>query len=78
MVVHAKKKCGIDRPGLDRLAQNRRRARFRQQLEPTWRLDANNADHRRRAEGLARRKQWLRIDRLVGVEKNNVAIRIEA
>ena len=77
MVVHAKKKRGIDCPGLDGLAQDRRSAGFRKQLEPTWRLDADDADHRRSGKIRSRRKQWLWIDRLVDVKKNNVLIGIE-
>lgn len=77
MVVHAKKKRGIDRPGLDGLAQDRRCAGFRQQLEPTWGLDFDDADNRRRREVPTGQQKWRGIDRLVGVEKHDVAIGIE-
>jgi hypothetical protein len=77
MVVDAEKKCGIDRRGLDGLAQDGGCAGFGQELEPAWRLDAYDADHRRRGEVRARQQKGRRIDRLIGVEKHNVAIGVE-
>jgi hypothetical protein len=77
MVVHAEKKRGIDRPGLDRFAQDRSRAGFGQELEPAWRLDADDADNRRCSEIRAGQQKGRGIDRLVGVEKHDVAIGIE-
>ena len=77
MVVHAEKKRGIDCRGLDGLAQDGGRAGFGQELEPTWRLDADDADNRRRGEVRARQQKGRGIDRLIGVEKHDVAIGIE-
>jgi riboflavin biosynthesis pyrimidine reductase len=77
MVVHAKKKSGIDGRGLNGLAQDRSCAGFGQQLEPTWRLDADDANHGRGGEVGARLQQGRGIDRLIGVEKHDVAIGIE-
>jgi hypothetical protein len=77
MVVHAEKECGIDRRGLNGLAQDGGCAGFGEQLEPAWRLDANDADYRRRGEVRARQQKGRRIDRLIGVEKHDVAIGVE-
>ena len=77
MVVHAEKKRGIDRRGLDGLAQDGGCAGFGQQLEPTWRLDADDANHRRGGEVRAGQQKGRGIDRLIGVEKHDVAIGIE-
>jgi hypothetical protein len=77
MVVHAKKKRGIDRCGLDGLAQNSGCAGFGQELEPTWRLDADDANNGRRGEVGARQQKGRRIDRLIGVDEHHVAIGIE-
>ena len=77
VVVHAEKKRGIDRPGLDGLAQDRGCAGFGQKLEPTWRFNTDNADYRRCGEVRAGQQKGRGIDRLIGVEKHNVAIRIE-
>ena len=62
MVVHAEKKRGIDRPGLDGLAQDRGCAGFGQQLEPTWRFDADNSNNRRHGEVRAGLQKRRRID----------------
>ena len=77
VVVHAEEKRGIDRPGLDGLAQDRGCAGFGQQLEPAWRFDAHDPDYRRRGEVRAGQQKGRGVDRLVGVDKHNVAIRIE-
>ncbi len=77
MVIHAQEKRGIDRPGLNGFAQDRRRAGFGQELEPTWRLDADDANHRRGGEVGARLQERRGIDRLIGVEKHDVAIGVE-
>ena len=77
MVVHAEKKRGIDRRGLDGLAQDGGCAGFGEELEPAWRLDADDADNRGRGEGRARQQKGRGIDRLIGVEKHDVAIGIE-
>jgi hypothetical protein len=77
MIVHAEEKRGIDRRGLDGLAQDGGCAGFSQQLEPTWRLDADDANHGRRGEVGARQQKGRGIDRLIGVEKHDVAIGIE-
>ncbi len=77
VVVHAKKKSGIDRRGLDGLAQDGGCAGLGQQLQSTWRLDADDANHGRGGEVGARQQKGRGIDRLVGVEKHDVAIGIE-
>ena len=77
MIVHAEKKRGIDRRGLDGLAQDRGCAGFGQQLQPARRLDADDADNRRGGEVRAGREKGRGIDRLIGVEKHDVAIGIE-
>src|ERR1700722_4239648 len=77
MVVHAKKNRGIDCRSLDGLAQDGGCAGFGQQLESTWRLDADDANHGRNGEVGARLQKGRGIDRLIGIEKHDVAIRIE-
>jgi hypothetical protein len=77
MVVHAEKKRGIDGCGLDGLAQEGGCAGFGQQLETTWRLDADDANHRRGGEVGAGQQKGRGIDRLIGVEKNDIAIGVE-
>ena len=77
IVVHAEEKRGIDGGALDRLAQNRRRARLRQKPKAARRFDADDADDRRRGQARAGLQQRSRIDRLVCVEKHDVAIGIE-
>jgi len=77
VVIHAEEKRGIDRPGLDGLAQDGRCSGFGQQFEPTRRYDADDADNGRRGEVRARQQKGRGIDRLIGVEKDDVAIGIE-
>jgi hypothetical protein len=77
MVIHAEKKGGIDRRGLDGLAQDGGCAGFGEQLQPTRGLDANDADNRRCGKVRAGLQKGGGIDRLIGVEKHDVAIGIE-
>ena len=77
MVVHAEKKGGIDRRRLYGFAEDGGCAGFGQQLQPTWRLDADNSNDRRHGEVGAGLQKRRRIDWLIGVEKHDVAVGIE-